>query len=278
MEDKEKADYRTSEALNGIEVVNAQYKKQSFSKHVHESYTIGVIEEGAQRFFRSGANHVAGKNSIILVNADDVHNGETATEGGWRYKAIYPTVEHFDLISQDFLGNHSLVPYFKSSVIEDELLANQLRLIHDQIEIGASKLMVETLLCSTLFSIASKYGKPLEQPSDVDGCRKRLLQAKEFLDAHPEVDISLDSLANLTGYTKYHFVRQFGQAFGISPHAYQIQARLQKSKGLLKAGVAIADVASDCGFHDQSHFTRHFKKALGTTPKYFQTQATLYKS
>ena len=63
MKQKESADFTIANAFNGIEVVNANYTKQNFSKHVHEGYTIGVIEYGAQRFFRSGASHVAVANS-----------------------------------------------------------------------------------------------------------------------------------------------------------------------------------------------------------------------
>lgn len=278
MRNIEKADYKVSSALNGIEVVDAQYKRQTFSRHVHEGYTIGVIEKGAQRFFRSGSNHIAGENSIILVNADDVHTGESAAENGWSYKAIYPTPEHFALISEDLVGGHSLTPYFKNAVINDNKIANQLRLIFQQIEDGASTLLVETLIYSTLLSLATKHGRSSDLPQDIGTNRSKLQLAKSFIDEHPEVDISLDSLASIAGCSKFHFIRQFGKIFGISPHAYQIQARLIKAKILLKAGVSIANTASDCGFHDQSHFTRHFKKALGATPKRFQTQAILYNN
>jgi AraC-like DNA-binding protein len=258
-------------------MVDAQYRHQSFSKHVHEGYCIGVIEEGAQRFFRSGANHVADESSIILVNADDVHNGESATDEGWRYKAFYPTPEHFELISQDLLGEKGLVPYFEESVITNKKIASQLRLIFNQVESGASVLLIETLIYSTLLMLATQHGRSIQLPNDLGLNRTKLQLVREFLEAHPELDVTLDQLASIAGCSKYHLIRQFGKTFGISPHAYQIQRRLINAKTLLKAGVSIADVASDCGFHDQSHFTRHFKKALGTTPKHFQSQATLYK-
>ncbi|MFP2770409.1 AraC family transcriptional regulator [Oceanisphaera sp. KMM 10153] len=275
---KEQANYKVSEALNGIEMVDAHYQKQTFSKHVHEGYTIGVIEQGAQRFFRSGENHIADENSIILVNTDDVHTGEAASEGGWHYRAIYPTPEHFALISNDLIGGSSLIPYFRDSVIHDKRIASQLRLIMNQIEEGASVLLVETLIYSTLLALATKHGHTQELPKDIGVNSNKLRLAKELLDAHPEIDVSLEVLATIAGCSKYHFIRQFGKSFNISPHAYQIQVRLIKAKQLLKAGVSIADVSHDCGFHDQSHFTRHFKKALGTTPRQFQLQAISYKN
>lgn len=278
MQKNEKANYQYSNVLNGLEIVDAQYEKQTFSKHVHEGYTIGIIEQGAQRFYRSGANHVASQDSIILVNADDVHTGEAATEGGWKYRALYPTVAHFNMVSQDLLGDGSLTPYFKDSVITDKRIAAQLKLIFNQIDQGASKLLIETLLYSTLLQLASQYGRHTSVPPDKQLDKNKLMLAKDFLDAYPDVNTSLEKLATIAGCSKYHFIRQFSKVFGITPHAYQIQARLIKAKKLLRAGNSISDTATSCGFHDQSHFNRHFKKALGATPKQFQNSAILYNT
>jgi AraC-like DNA-binding protein len=278
MKQKESADFDIANAFNGIEVVNANYTKQNFSKHVHEGYTIGVIEYGAQRFYRSGASHVAGQSSIILVNADDVHNGQSATPDGWGYKAMYPTPEHFAHISADLYNGKDLTPYFQSSVVEDPYLAEQLRLIFSQLEINSSQLLMETLFYSTLMSLSLRHSSPLNLPKEISGSRSKLLLAKEFLDCYPEQDISLAKLAEVADLSQFHFIRQFKKYFGLAPHSYQIQARLKKAKTFLKLGIKPAQVSTDCGFYDQSHFIHHFKKALGTTPSRFQKQARIYNT
>ena len=53
---KEKAEYKITEELGGLETLNAEYEKQNFSRHSHEGYTLGVIEQGAQRFYRTGGH------------------------------------------------------------------------------------------------------------------------------------------------------------------------------------------------------------------------------
>lgn len=88
---REQADYLHVRELGGLELLKAHYHQTQFSKHTHEGYCIGVIEEGAQSFFRTGQLHVAPKGDIILVNADEIHTGSSAVESGWRYRAIYPT-------------------------------------------------------------------------------------------------------------------------------------------------------------------------------------------
>ena len=98
---REQADYLHVRELGGLELLKAHYHQTQFSKHTHEGYCIGVIEEGAQSF-RTGQLHVAPKGDIILVNADEIHTGSSAVESGWRYRAIYPTPEMLAEVSQDF--------------------------------------------------------------------------------------------------------------------------------------------------------------------------------
>lgn len=58
--------------------------------------------------------------------------------------------------------------------------------------------------------------------------------------------------------------------YGQTPHAYQIDQRINRAKQLLKRGEPIADVALQLGFADQSHFQRQFKQRLATTPRHYQ--------
>lgn len=274
---QEKAEFTTANAFDGLEVIDASYQKQNFSKHVHESYTIGLIQHGAQKFYRSGGEHIAPQNSIILVNADDVHNGQSATEGGWKYRAMYPTLEQFEMVTDDLYEGKRQAPYFSCAVVEDRRLAQQLDILFKHIDANSSKLLIESLLYSILMSMTLNHSRAQSPPNDLAGDKANLILVKEYLDAYPEQDVPLKRLAGIAGLSQYHFVRQFKKAFELAPHGYQIQARLKKSKILLKAGIKPADVATDCGFHDQSHFHRHFKKALGVTPSQYQKQATLYK-
>ena len=84
---------------------------------------INVIESGAQRFYRSGANHIAPQNSIVLVNADEVHDGHKATENGWSYRAMYPTPTLLADISQEFQGQKKDASWFPQHVVNDAKFA-----------------------------------------------------------------------------------------------------------------------------------------------------------
>ncbi|OAN17849.1 AraC family transcriptional regulator [Photobacterium jeanii] len=263
---KERADYKITDELGGLEILDAEYEKQNFSRHSHEGYTIGVIENGAQRFYRTGGHHVAPQDTIILVNADEVHSGHSATEGGWAYRAMYPLPQQLEQLTQDLnLPNYG-APYFPSAVVSDPDLANQIRLVFNTIENSDNRLLRETLIYGTLVKLMAKHAKSSLNINTQTKAQRQLLLVKEFLDDFPQADVSLDDLAKLAAISPYHLVRSFQKEFGLPPHAYQIQSRLRLARKLLKQGYSISDAAQECGFHDQSHFHRHFKKTNGYTP------------
>ncbi|WED23561.1 AraC family transcriptional regulator [Vibrio sp. JC009] len=263
---KEKADYKITDELGGLEILSAKYDKQNFSRHSHEGYTIGVIDNGAQRFYRTGGHHVAPQDTIILVNADEVHSGHSATEGGWSYRAMYPLPEQLEQITKDLNLPKYGAPYFPEAVVADPELGNQLRLVFNTLENSDNRLLRETLIYGTLVKLIGKHARSRLNPDLQGKTQRQLLLVKEFLDDFPQADVSLDELARLAALSPYHLVRSFQKEFGLPPHAYQIQSRLRMARKLLKEGHSISDTAQECGFHDQSHFHRHFKKANGYTP------------
>lgn len=263
---KEIATFKIAQELGGLELLDAKYEKQNFSRHSHEGYTIGVIEKGAQQFFRTGGNHIAPQNSIILVNADEVHNGHSATEGGWEYKAMYPVPEQFQTLGQELGSPNIALPYFPQPVVYDPELASQLRLVFETLEKSDNRLLRETLVYGTLIKLASKHSTHRAPLKESTKAQRQLQLVKEFLEDFPQTDVSLEELAKLAGLSPFHLLREFQKQFGFPPHAYQIQQRLRMAKKLLKQGQSISDVAQECGFHDQSHLHRHFKKAMGVTP------------
>lgn len=262
---KERAEFQFTKELGGIELLDATYYKQNFSRHSHEGYTVGVIDSGAQQFYRTGDNHIAPQNSIILVNADEVHNGCSASEHGWSYRAMYPLPELFESISQE-LGLSQGAPYFSQAVVYDPQLAQVLRSTFTTLNTSNNQLLRESVIYSALVKLVARHSKTALVFNDKKVDKKHLLLVKQFLDDYPEVDVSLEKLATIAGLSACHLLRQFQKYFGLPPHTYQIQNRLKLAKKLLQQGVKIMDVALDSGFHDQSHFHRHFKRAVGVTP------------
>jgi transcriptional regulator GlxA family with amidase domain len=82
--------------------------------------------------------------------------------------------------------------------------------------------------------------------------------------------LSITDLAAVAGLSRFHFMRMFAQATGLTPMAYITQQRIVLAKQLLQTGTTPVVVALETGFFDQSHFARYFKKFVGTTPGNYQ--------
>lgn len=263
---QEKTNFHYHQELGGLEMVDAYYHQRNFSKHCHETYTISVIETGVQKFYRSGGQHFAPQNAIILVNADDVHTGQTATEHGWSYRALYPLPLHFEQISGENDGRASFAPYFNQAVIFDEQLAMQLRQVFDCLTHESNLLFRESAVISVLRQLMLKHGSKNTSFINTGKLHTDLAIVRDYLHDHLFEEITLAQLSAVCRLSPSHLIRVFKKQYGLAPHAYQIQHRLIKGKLLLKQGISVTQSAIALGFHDQSHFHRHFIKANGVTP------------
>lgn len=113
----------------------------------------------------------------------------------------------------------------------------------------------------------STFTQPIT-PANRSLSHTRLQQAIEYIHAHLDRELSLAEIAGVINISPTYFANLFKRATGISPHQYVIQQRVEQAKLLLlKTDLAIADVALQVGFSNQSHLTRHFKHITGVTPK-----------
>lgn len=83
--------------------------------------------------------------------------------------------------------------------------------------------------------------------------------------------LTVQQIADATGYDRSHLHRLFKAEIGMGIHEYISAVRMNAAKGMLKDGThSIADIASLLGFSSQSHFCRAFSEAVGVTPKEFR--------
>jgi AraC family transcriptional regulator len=89
----------------------------------------------------------------------------------------------------------------------------------------------------------------------------------EFIEEHLADDFPLATLANLAQLSTYHFARAFKRSFGIPPHRYHTNRRIERARALLAdPRMPVADVALEVGFSGASAFAAMFHRATGQTP------------
>ena len=99
-----------------------------------------------------------------------------------------------------------------------------------------------------------------------------LLRAKDYILANIDNDIAIDDIAHAATMSKFHFIRRFREHFGITPHQYVLNCRINYARRALQVGRDATSVAVESGFADASHLNRNFKRVFGMTPKQFQLQ------
>ena len=93
-----------------------------------------------------------------------------------------------------------------------------------------------------------------------------IARAKKLLEDRFADDVRLEQLEQEIGLSRFYLVRRFRAEVGMPPHAFQLAVRLDRARVMVAAGVPLSEVASRCGFTDQSHLTRHFRRATGVAP------------
>mgnify|MGYP001799385221 CR=1 FL=1 len=99
----------------------------------------------------------------------------------------------------------------------------------------------------------------------------RLSIARDNLMGNFRNPLNLEELAQSGHLSKFHFLRSFRQVFGITPHQFLLQLRLEEACRLLKTTrEPITEIARLSGFEHSESFHRAFRKRYGSAPGAFR--------
>ena len=96
---------------------------------------------------------------------------------------------------------------------------------------------------------------------------RRLLRAKDRMDAASDEEWPVRRLAQVSGVSEAHFARSFKDAFGVPPHRYLLTRRIERAKALLRdTDRPITEVAFQTGWSSLGTFGRTFRDVTGESP------------
>jgi AraC family transcriptional regulator len=162
----------------------------------------------------------------------------------------------------EFVTRHSVV----DSVIADLATAFRAELTADA---PNGVIYAEALTVGLVLHLLANYGvaKP-KAPSPRGKLNAFQLRAVlECIESQLADDVSLLTLAHRAHISPFHFARLFRATVGVPPHRFVLRLRLERAVRFMKAGkMTLAQIAVECGFHDQPHFTRAFQRVFRMTP------------
>ncbi|RVG74837.1 helix-turn-helix domain-containing protein [Sinorhizobium meliloti] len=97
---------------------------------------------------------------------------------------------------------------------------------------------------------------------------RSVLRARFYIDENYEKEITVARLASLVGVTPQHLVSSFRKHIGTTPVRYLWQVRAHRGHFLLlQTGLAISDIAYQCGYKNPFHFSRQISEQFGMSPR-----------
>ena len=265
------AQYLRVSGLDGLEVMSARWVEHSFAPHMHDFYAVSLNYGGRGAFHCRHALRDAVPGTCNLIAPGELHTGHATSGDGWIYRNLYIDTPLMTALLRDLDWQMPLEVRFGLPLVNDAVLAGRLAYAFTSLNESNSLLRNESLLLSVVTRLATDHfvqGQSLREPGREPAAVRRI---REWLDAHPEQNVSVHSLADIAGLSPYYLVRVFHKHVGIPPHQYQKNVRVLKARKLLAAGATISDAAYIAGFCDQSHLNRCFKTTLGITPGQYMT-------
>ena len=102
---------------------------------------------------------------------------------------------------------------------------------------------------------------------------RRLLRAKDRMDAASHEDWPVRRLASVSSVSEAHFARSFKEAFGVPPHRYLLTRRIERATALLRdTRLSITDIAFQTGWSSMGTFGRTFRDVTGESPGDFRAR------
>ena len=96
---------------------------------------------------------------------------------------------------------------------------------------------------------------------------RRLLRAKDRMDAASHEAWPVVRLAEVSGVSEAHFARSFKQAFGVPPHRYLLTRRIERATAMLRdTDLSITEIAFATGWESLGTFGRTFRDVAGESP------------
>jgi AraC-like DNA-binding protein len=287
------------ETLNGIfETINYKQstsiklydndENENYPSHWHTSMEIIMPTENIYTVECSNQIITLREGDIILISPGCIHALYSPDQG--RRIIFQPGINSFRFMKDIEALMTIISPLI---VITPESFPE----IHPRIRELLIEIRNEYLNTASSFSEVSIYSKFLEiitligrsyayntsspeksMPGKQEEYIEKFIEICDYIRVHCSDNLSLDTVADMSGFSKFYFSKLFKQFTNVSFYKYVNQKRIDKAAELLtEPKNSVTEVALSCGFSSLSSFIRMFKIIKGCTPTEFRSMYWSYK-
>ncbi|KAB0507956.1 AraC family transcriptional regulator [Pseudomonas moorei] len=243
----------------------ADGREVCYSRHAHEHFSIGAITAGRSTYIHEQSQFEVSTGTVVLMNPGDVHACNPIDDQPWSYLMLYvDTAWLTDLQHQLGFSDDLAFRRFALTHTADASLFDGLKALYEVLVDPQQDVLRKQSTAVEFFSDVQLRLNPTDPPLREPNFK--LERAADFIRDHCTQMLKLEDICEAAQLSPSYLIRAFKQHYGMTPHAFLVNRRIQFARDQLRHGKLIADVALEAGFADQAHFQRAFKQHLAATP------------
>ncbi|WP_448092646.1 helix-turn-helix domain-containing protein [Pseudomonas lini] len=254
------------DALTFIEARSiADGRKVCYSRHSHAHFSIGAITAGHSTYIHEQSEFQVSAGTVVLMNPGDVHACNPIDDQPWSYLMLYVETPWLaDLQHQLGFSQDSAFRRFSITHNRDVELFTGLKNLYEILVDQQQDVLYKHSAAVEFFTEVQQRLNPVDQPLREPNFK--LDRAADYIRDNCTQMLKLEDICEAAQLSPSYLIRAFKQHYGMTPHAFLVNRRIQFARDRLRSGKLIADVALEAGFADQAHFQRAFKQHLAATP------------
>lgn len=236
-------------------------RKVCYSLHAHAHFSIGVITAGNCTYINDDHQQAISQGTTVLMNPQAVHACNPIDDQPWSYRMLYVDSQWL----AELLGQPQAV--YQPVMSTSPALFQAFNRFYEILLDSSLTASIKQTAAQDFFQIMdSTLAAQTSSTSAPELAHAKLELAAALIRKNCAQPLSLQQISDTAGLSRSYLIRAFRQHFGMTPHAYLTNQRVQLAQSLLKRGDMIADAALAAGFADQAHLQRTFKQFLAATP------------
>ena len=229
----------------------------TFSKGDQDYHIIAVILGGSAKYRINKKSFTVQKGDVLFFRKGTHYTAKVVSQEPWEHIVI---AFRTDGELPDFLPDGATRVSHSNRFGE---LFRQAYHTWSECSIGY-KIQAKAVIHQLLFALIQEN---VSQIIGTNSALQALKAASDYVEQNYREKITVEELANLSGYSPSHFARVFTKVYNTSPIQYLNQIRIMHAKNLLRTGqYTMAQIAQECGFANVYYFSRCFKQLTGITP------------
>lgn len=255
---------------------SATFPRHAIGPRIHDYYLIHFVLSGKGRFVSRGKQYRLSAGESFFIFPDEVVSYESDEQDPWRYRwialrgAAAPRLMDMLNVSPDKPVAVAANPR--------KTAADYRKMIRCLEQGGAGSDLQASGYARLILAGYIRGSETFSVHNDNSIARKQVEQAMRYMSLQYQQPLSIEHIAQESGYHRTHFCKIFKQVTGVSPYQYLTLIRMNQAARLLKERLPVQQVASAVGYSDPLYFSKQFRKHYGMPPSRYIHEHPLSKT